>query len=286
VGQARRGGGRPGARGDEPGAVVAPRAQRDRAPHQRDGRDQHQRQRPPALARVGAHLLAPADRRQPRERAVADVARRAQEVRGADRAAGDPVHRRRALTDLGRHGGDAREHEPDAGHRGAERERACRGRACPDHRERHQRAEQHLGGRDDDQRRGDRREAPDRRRADQLAAPVLLLRPRVAADDEHAHQRDEGGAEAAELPRDVAAHRGEIERRADHRDQAGVALDGCDVGGAGGLGRIGLLAGGRGLGHQQHEQQHVDRDPHPLAAQGEREQRAGPGQRLHSISSP
>ncbi len=127
--RARSGG--PG-RGATSPAPSSRRARSAIAPaHQRGRRDQHQRQRPPALARVGAHLLAPADRRQPRERAVADVARRAQQVRGADRAAGDPVHRRRALADLGRHRGDAREHEPDAGQRGAERERALRGRPAP-----------------------------------------------------------------------------------------------------------------------------------------------------------
>ena len=102
--------------------------------HEPGGGDDHQRERPPLLVGVGPHVLAPADRREPRQRAVADVAGRAQQVGGAERGAGDPVHRRGRLADLRRHRGDAGEHEPDAGQRGAERERA-RGRLVEaDHR--------------------------------------------------------------------------------------------------------------------------------------------------------
>ena len=56
---ARRGGRRAGPRRDEPGAVVAAGAQRERAADERDRRDERERQRPPALARVRAHRLRP-----------------------------------------------------------------------------------------------------------------------------------------------------------------------------------------------------------------------------------
>ena len=81
---------RPGALGEDARALVAVGAQRDR------------RRTSPAVATAssasghhcspayGRMRLAPADRRQPRQRAVADVAGRAQEVRGAQRGAADP----------------------------------------------------------------------------------------------------------------------------------------------------------------------------------------------------
>ena len=167
--------GRPGPLGEDPGALVAARAQRDRAGDEHGAGGDHQRQRPPLLARVRAHVLAPADRRQPRQRAVADVARGAQQVGGAERRAGDPVHRRAGLADLRRDRGDAGEHEPDAGQRGAERERALRRLVDRDHRERDEQPEQQLHGGHHAERHRDRREAPDRGRADQLAAAGLLL---------------------------------------------------------------------------------------------------------------
>jgi hypothetical protein len=115
--------------------------------------------------------------------------------------------------------------------------------------------------------------------------PLWLLRARVAADEEHAHQRDERRPEAAELPGDVAADVREVVGRADHRDQARVPGHGRDVVRPRRRRREHALALRRRVGDEQCEQEQVDRDPHPLAAQREPQQRAGADQPAHSISS-
>ena len=102
TGERRRGLRRPGPRRDQAGAVVAAGEHRPGGDDQDDGRAEQQRQRPPALAGVRAHRLAPADRRQPRQRAVAHVAGGAQRVRGAEHRAGEPVRAGRASGRPGR----------------------------------------------------------------------------------------------------------------------------------------------------------------------------------------
>ena len=147
-------------------------------------------QRPPEVAAERPRLLREADGREPRERAVADVADRPEHEGPAEDAAGHARGDPRVLGDLRGHGGDADEDEPEpvndapsttepgAGSPG----RAGRGR----------------GGRrrrrpsaDHDDRRGERRVAPDRHRPDQLEPPAVLLGAGQAHDHEQRHQADD-----------------------------------------------------------------------------------------------
>ena len=90
--QPRAAAGEPGPRRDEARSRGrAARAARTATASRRRGGGEREQQRPPALAGERARRLAPADRRQPRQRPVADVARRAQDVR--DRRARRPPAR-------------------------------------------------------------------------------------------------------------------------------------------------------------------------------------------------
>ena len=209
----RRGGRAPARRPAGPGrgaisagAVVAAREQRDtRRPAAAPCTTSMQRERPPALVGVRPHRLAPADRRQPGERPVADVAGRAQRVRRPEHGPDQPVGPRRALADLHRHRRHAGEQHTDAGERGAERDRPRRRLVEADHHQRDRGAHDQLSRDGHRERRRQRSRAAHDAGPHELAAPALLLAARVAADDEHAHQRRHDGAERAPLPRHVAA---------------------------------------------------------------------------------
>ena len=97
-GQAERGAepptglGRAGALGHQAAAEVAPGQQHGGQGHEGGGGGRAQPERPPALVGEGAHGLGPADGRQPRQGAVADVARRPQHEGGAQAGRGQ-AHR-------------------------------------------------------------------------------------------------------------------------------------------------------------------------------------------------
>ena len=88
------------ARCDQPAADVPPSGERDGDDDERTRRDHEHEERPPHFVRERSCLLRPADRREPRDRAVADVADRAQHERRAKHRTRDPVDHPRVLAHL------------------------------------------------------------------------------------------------------------------------------------------------------------------------------------------
>ena len=237
---------RAGAGGQQAGAEVAPREQRERDGHEPGGGGEAQQQRPPALVVERAGGARPADRRQPRQRAVARVPGRAQQERDAEDHAGEPVRGAHALGQLARDRADAGEHDPARGQRSPEGDRAGRRQAHGDQAERDDRGDRQVHRDDDRERGGQRCAGADRAGAHQLRAPALLLGPRVAADQEHVHQGDDHGERAAGPPCRHAADRVQRPRRPVDRRVRAVAGDRRgEVGAVGGGGVEVLEARGR-----------------------------------------
>lgn len=211
---------------DEAGAEVAAHLQRHGECHAtRRGHDR-QHEHPPALVGEGAYCLCPADGREPRQAAVADIADGAQHERDGDERRGEADGRTSAGGDLRCDRGDGGEHGAGAEQCAGERDRAGEGQVA-----RHER--------DDDadvddcvccQRAGESgrqlRMPTDRRRADQLRTLALLLGPCVPNHHEHAHQGDGDDGPDAGLVHHHRSERRLVEAvtRPRLHDQRGVVL--------------------------------------------------------------
>ncbi len=114
----------PGRAANTPGAEVAAGAQQVRGDDQGGrGRDVQQ-QHPPARVAPGAQPGLPAERRQPAQPGRSDVADGTEQVEHRDRGAGDAGAGPAAGRELAGDRGDTDGDQPDAGPRGAERDRA------------------------------------------------------------------------------------------------------------------------------------------------------------------
>ena len=271
--QRRRGRRRAGPRPQQPRALIAALQQPEGGRDERGGDDEHQRQRPPALTRIGPHGLRPADRRQPRQRPVAHVADRAHDVRRAEHSAGDPARRAGGRRHLRGDRADPGQDERDAGGRRAEGDGARRREPRGEQPERQAGSDQHRGEGRDQQSGGERRGAPGGCGEHELRTSGLLVAARVAHHEQCAHQPGQHRGEPSELPGQRPA--GGVQRvlRAAQRDQRAVAGD------AGGervpvdLRRIGAPEARAGEDHEGREPEHPERQDPAVAPQRQPQQR-------------
>jgi hypothetical protein len=253
---------------------------RDQHDHERD----HEPEDPPALVGVGAGLLCPADRGQPRQPPQAaagtgGVAGGAQREGDAEDAERDPPGATGAIGELGGHGSDRGEHPAGGGHRQAVGDRADDRQPDPDHPRHDDRAEHQVGGEGDQQRRGQRRVAADHGRAEQLAPSRLLVGTGVPDDGEQAgqadHREDEPGAPGGDRAEGGAEHRpehGEQARGARHRPVQLLEV---------GRGAVELVDADRGVDREQGQHQHPERQEEAVPPQDQPDQSGGTGKRAH-----
>jgi hypothetical protein len=270
---------------DQAAPEVPPCEQREGDGEQEGGGGERHQERPPALARERARRLAPADRREPRERPVADVARGAQDVRDPEHGGRESVRRAGALRDLGRDRGDGGEHDPGRGERRAEGERARERLADREQRSRHAEADHEVDRGDEGHGGGRRRGPADRRGAHELGPPALLLGPRVAPGEQEAEERDRDGAVRAELERDQAADRVEPAGRAAQGDDRRVVLERRRDPRAVGGGRVQALEARGRREDDEDERDDAAGDQPPVAAGGEPGERDGPGELRHRAAA-
>ena len=206
--RAEPGGSRGGTRsvGEQPGAEVAPVLQGHGEDRQGGGRRQAEQQRPPPVEVEGVRRLAPADRGQPRQGVLADVARRAHEERRADEPAAGRERAAGAAAQLGGDRGGGAEHQPDGAQRGAEQQRPGRRQAGGHPDPPHGEHDAQVRDRRDQQGREQRRPAPDRGGPDQLGAALGLVAAGVPDHREDAHERDQDGHDGEHLEGDRPGH--------------------------------------------------------------------------------
>ncbi len=197
----------PRSRRDHPRAEVAPRG--ERRPYRGKGRGQcdAQDQRPPQVSAVGTRLLGEADRRQPRERAVAHVSDRPHDEREAEHPAGYPGDDARVLGHLSGDQRDADEEEAERGERRAQHQRAHRRELEGNEADRNEGADSDVHRQDDPHRGRDRRVTTDGHRPHELEPAAVFLTSSQPAHHQEAHQTHDGQTDRTDLERDLSPDR-------------------------------------------------------------------------------
>ena len=264
--------GRAGARRDDPGAEVAAGEERER------GGDERRRRATSSRSRTGHRFSASARTCWPQPSGdshdsqcgpASPIARSANEApEDGDR---EPVGSARGVRDLRGDGGDTREDEPDGRERRPERERTGDVQSGGGGRERDDHAERDAGQGGDAQRGGERRVAADGARPDELGAPALLLRARVARDEQDRHQAGERERDPAEAPADEPADRVRVDPAVQRERGGRLAERGDDLAPRRGV-LVEVRVRGGGDEHRQPEPEDPPGQHHAVAPEREPQQ--------------
>ena len=225
-----------------------------------------QEQRPPLLAGERLGVLGPAERREPRERAVAHVADGTQNVRDAEGGARHPIGQPVVVRHLSRDQRGSAEEHADRGVTQAEGDRAGNRQAEADQRERADGTDGCAHPTDDDAGRGDGGVATHRQRPQQLQPTGLLLGPGEPPGHQHRQQGHDHQARRTDLEGHLPAQRVQREARPLEGEDRRVGRSGRSLVQV----RLGREQAADALGRDGHHQGDAGdphRDAHPLPSQ-------------------
>jgi hypothetical protein len=270
----------PSTRCHEATAEVPSAPQDDTHREEPDCGGDHHEERPPHLAGEGTRLLGPPDRREPRQRAVSDVADGTEHERRGKHGARDAVHDARVLAHLRCHERHTDEDEAEQRERDAEGDGAFEGKAQHDEDDRDDGADDHVHERRHEGRGRRGRVGTHREGSEEFEAARLLLATRESPDHQQAHQRDDDEPERTHLERDLPADGVEALRWTVERDRGRVVL-GCDRGLEEiGTRRIQALDARDGRQHERADRHDPHDDPDAVSPHCEAGDRRRPGEGL------